>query len=261
MISGAITGDIIGSVYERSNIKNTDFPLFKEYSRFTDDSVLTVATMENLLSEKKDYTFYYQKYARKYPHSGFGGYFKRKWMFSENPQPYNSWGNGSAMRVSPVGWFFPTLEETMEEARCSAVVTHNHPEGIKGAQAVAAAIFLARTGTSKIEIKQFIETEFAYNLGRTCNDIRPNYHFDVSCQGSVPEAIIAFLESTDFEHAIRLAVSLGGDSDTIAAITGGIAEAFYSGIPANIAEEVEKRLPDEWKIIIRKFSNFTSCPA
>jgi ADP-ribosylglycohydrolase len=254
MILGAISGDVIGSIYERARIKSTVFPLFTEQSRFTDDTVLTVATMENLLSDKKDYTFYYQKYARQHSHRGFGKYFREQWMFSENPQPYNSWGNGSAMRVSPVAWFFSTLEDTLEEAKRSAIVTHNHPEGIKGAQAIAAAVFLARTGKTKAEIKQFIETKFAYNLNRTCNDIRPKYRFDSSCQGSVPEAIIAFLESTDFENAIRLAISLGGDSDTIAAMAGGIAEAFYGEIPENITKEVVKRLPDEWISIIRKFS-------
>jgi ADP-ribosylglycohydrolase len=253
MILGAIAGDIIGSVYEFDNIKTTDFPLFQENSAFTDDSILTVATMENLLSGKNDYAFYYQTYARKYPGGGYGGRF-RGWIKVENPQPYNSFGNGSAMRVSPVGWFFSTLEETLIEAERSAIVTHNHPEGIKGAQAVAAAVFLARTGKSKAEIKQFIETEFAYDLNRTCNEIRPYYQFDVTCQGSVSEAIIAFMESTDFENAIRLAISLGGDSDTIAAITGGIAEAFYGKIPENITQEVKKRIPDEWKKIIEKFS-------
>ncbi|MDR2410449.1 MAG: ADP-ribosylglycohydrolase family protein [Bacteroidales bacterium] len=250
---GAITGDMIGSVYEFENTRKIDFPLFQEDSGFTDDSVLTVATMENLLSGKSNYTFYYQTYARKYPDRGYGGRF-RLWMYSENPRPYNSFGNGSAMRVSPVGWFFSTLEETLTEAECSAIVTHNHPEGIKGAQAIAAAIFLARTGKSKAEIKHFIETKYAYDLNRTCNEIRPDYQFNETCQGSVPEAIIAFMESTDFEHAIRLAISLGGDSDTIAAITGGIAEAFYGKIPENIAKEVEKRLPNEWIPIVKKFS-------
>jgi ADP-ribosylglycohydrolase len=253
MVLGAITGDVIGSAYEYNNTKRIDFPLFNKETFFTDDSVLTVATMENLLSGKRDYTFYYQRYARRYPDSDFGSHFMG-WMYSENPQPYNSWGNGSGMRVSPVGWFFSTLEETLEEAKCSAIVSHNHEEGIKGAQAVAAAVFLARTGNSKAEIKQFIQTQFQYDLNRTCDEIRPDYSYDISCQGSVPEAIIAFLESTDFENAIRLAISLGGDSDTIAAITGGIAESFYGEVPENIAKEIKTYLPAEWLPIIEKFS-------
>jgi ADP-ribosylglycohydrolase len=159
------------------------------------------------------------------------------------------------MRVSPVGWFFRTLDETLAEAVRSASVTHNHPEGVKGAQAVASAVFLARTGKSKKEIKRYIETAFGYNLNRRCDDIRPHYHFDSSCQGSVPEAIIAFLESTDFESAIRLAVSLGGDSDTIAAMAGSIAEAFYGGVPKDIAEEVTDRLPEEFLTVIEKFES------
>jgi len=254
MILGAIAGDIIGSRFEHDNTKKTDFSLFSPYCRFTDDTALTVATMECLMSEKRDYARFYRQYALKYPHSGFGGGFKG-WMYAANPQPYNSFGNGSAMRVSPVGWRFPTLEETLAEAEQSATVTHNHGEGIKGAQAVAAAVFLARTGKSKEEIKQCIETTFAYDLQRTCDEIRPSYHFDVTCQGSVPESIIAFLESADFESAVRLAVSLGGDSDTIAAITGSIAEAFYGSVPDNIAKEVIKRLPKEFCTVIEQFSN------
>ncbi|GHT49908.1 hypothetical protein AGMMS49982_04240 [Bacteroidia bacterium] len=253
-ILGAITGDIIGSVYERTNTKRTDFPLFSDACRFTDDTVLSVATMECLLSDKRDYTYVYQKYARNYPKSGFGGMFRRQWMNEDNPKPYNSFGNGSGMRVSPVGWFCATLEDTLGEAKRSAEVTHNHPEGIKGAQAIAAAVFLARTGKSKEEIKQYIATTFEYNLNRTCDEIRPNYRFDSSCQGSVPEAIIAFLESTDFETAIRYAVSLGGDSDTIAAMTGSIAEAFYGEVPEEIAEEVLKKLPEEFVAVIAKFA-------
>ena len=255
MILGAITGDIIGSRYEFFNTKKKDFQLFTDYSCFTDDTVLTVATMDCLLSEEKDYTFFYQNYARQYPSSGFGGMF-HKWMYEDNPQPYNSFGNGSGMRVSPVGWFFKTLEETLAEAEQSAAVTHNHPEGIKGAQAIASAVFLARTGKSKEEIKHYIETTFKYDLNRDCDDIRPNYYFNETCQGSVPEAIIAFLDSWDFESAIRLAVSLGGDSDTIAAMTGSIAETFYGGVPQFIADEVIKRLPDEFIEVINRFNSF-----
>jgi len=255
MILGAITGDIIGSRYEFFNTKKKDFQLFADYSCFTDDTVLTVATMDCLLSEEKDYAYFYQNYARQYPSSGFGGMF-HNWMYEDNPQPYNSFGNGSGMRVSPVGWFFKTLEETLAEAEQSAAVTHNHPEGIKGAQAIASAVFLARTGKSKEEIKHYIETTFKYDLNRDCDDIRPNYYFNETCQGSVPEAIIAFLDSWDFESAIRLAVSLGGDSDTIAAMTGSIAETFYGGVPQFIADEVIKRLPDEFIEVINRFNSF-----
>jgi ADP-ribosylglycohydrolase len=254
ILLGAIAGDMIGSVYEFLGEKKMDFPLFSENSRFTDDTVLSIATMACLLDGKREYAFYYRIYARTYPHSGFGGMFV-DWMYATNPMPYGSWGNGSGMRVSPIGWFFPTLEETLEEAKYSAQVTHNHPEGIKGAQAIAAAVFLARTGKSKAEIKAYIETQFGYNLNRTCDEIRPDYSFNVSCQGSVPEAIIAFLDSSDYENAIRLAVSLGGDSDTIAAMTGGIAEAFYGEIPEHIKKEVWKRLPQDLKAIIHDFSS------
>ncbi len=252
MIIGAIAGDIIGSVYERHNIKKVDFPLFGIQSRFTDDSVLTLATMYALLHEK-NFTEAYHTFAQKYPHAGYGGKFKL-WIRSDNPQPYNSWGNGSAMRVSPVGWYATSLEDAMAEAQESAAVTHNHPEGIKGAQSVAAAVYLARTGKSKEEIKTFIVNTFHYNLDRTLDAIRPAYHFDSSCQGSVPEAIIAFLESADFENAIRLAISLGGDSDTIACITGGIAEAFYGAVPAHIGDGVLGILPRELAEIAEGFS-------
>jgi ADP-ribosylglycohydrolase len=254
MILGAITGDVIGSRYEFFNTKKKDFQLFSEYSQFTDDTVLTVATMECLLSKEKDYTLFYQMYSRDFPSSGFGSMFCN-WMYEENPQPYYSFGNGSGMRVSPVGWFFKTLEETLAEAERSAAVTHNHPEGIKGAQAIASAVFLARTGKSKEEIKQYIATTFNYDLNRTCDEIRPDYCFDVTCQGSVPESIIAFLESKDFESAIRLAVSLGGDSDTIAAMTGAIAEAFYGSVPEWIADEIIKRLPEVFIEVIKQFTN------
>lgn len=176
-----------------------------------------------------------------------------KWIWEEEPLPYHSFGNGSAMRVSPVGWAFETLEETLNAAKQSAEVTHNHPEGIKGAQAVASAIYLARTGKSKREIKEYIESAFGYDLNRTCDDIRPDYRFDVTCQGSVPESIIAFLEGSDYESTIRLAISLGGDADTMAAIAGGIAEAYYKGIPLHIKEEALRRLPDEFVGIMSRF--------
>lgn len=251
-IIGGIIGDIIGSVYEWHNVKTIDFPLFCKRTTFTDDSVLTVATMECILNQL-DYTSTYQKYGRKYPYRGYGGNFM-SWIYSENPKPYNSWGNGSAMRVSPVGWAYNSIEEVLNHARKSAEVTHNHIEGIKGAQAVASAVFLARNKRSKTEIKQYIIDKFNYNLDRSISEIRPDYQFDVSCQGSVPEAIIAFLESTDFESAIRLAISIGGDSDTIACITGSIAEAFYREIPDYIIDNSLRVLPQE---IIKHIENFS----
>jgi ADP-ribosylglycohydrolase len=265
LIIGAIAGDIIGSVYEWHNVKTVDFKLYSHKSTFTDDSVLTLATMDAILN-KRNYAENYQLFGRNYPHRGYGGNFS-SWIYSENPEPYNSWGNGSAMRVSPVGWYGNSIEEVMAEAQKSAEVTHNHPEGIKGAQSTAAAIYLARIGKTKAaescmerigkrkkKIKKYIMGTFQYNLKRKIDDIRPNYKFDVSCQGSVPVAIIAFLESTDFESAIRLAISIGGDSDTIACITGGIAEAFYKTIPEYIIENTLKRLPSELVKIIEDFS-------
>ena len=186
------------------------------------------------------------------PIGGYGGSFYR-WLFSGRERvPYNSWGNGSAMRVSAVGWAFETLEETLRVAEISASITHNHPEGIKGAQAVAAAIFLGRTGKTKAEIKEYVETHFGYDLSRTCEEIRPGYTFQESCQGTVPEAIIAFLDSTDFESAVRLAVSLGGDSDTLACITSGIAEAFYGHIPEEIVKAIWPCLPDNFQEILQE---------
>ena len=251
MLLGAIAGDVIGSVYKFHSIKSVDFQLFNEYSRFTDDTVMTMAHFDWLLNGG-DLSRVMQRYGRRYRHRGYGGMFG-KWIWAANPQPYNSFGNGSAMRVSPVGWAFETLEKTLTVAKQSAEVTHNHPEGIKGAQAVAAAIYLARTGKSKQEMKEYIEAAFNYNLSRTCDEIRPSYQFDVTSQGSVPESIIAFLESTDYESAIRLAISLGGDADTMAAIAGGIAEAYYQEIPPYIVEEVQKRLPQEFIEVMQRF--------
>jgi ADP-ribosylglycohydrolase len=252
LIIGAIAGDIIGSVYEWHNVRTVDFALFRHDSDFTDDSVLTLATMDAGMNQKS-YAETYQLFGRKYPNRGYGGRF-RLWLRSESPEPYNSWGNGSAMRVSPVGWYGASLDEVMAEAQRSAEVTHNHPEGIKGAQSTAVAIYMARTGKTKDEIKRFITDTFGYDLDRKIDDIRPDYEFDVSCQGSVPEAIIAFLESTDFENAIRLAISIGGDSDTIACVTGGIAEAYYQTVPENIVENVLKILPEELVKIVEEFS-------
>ena len=249
---GAVAGDIIGSVYEHYSIKKTDFPIFSGLSRFTDDTAMTVAVADWLLGTKKLIPSL-QDYVRRYPKAGYGGMF-RQWAMSANPLPYHSFGNGSAMRVSPVGWAFDTLEETLKHAAESAAVTHDHPEGIKGAQAVAACIFLARKGESKANIQEYIEKNFRYNLHRTCNKIRPNYRFDVTCQGSVPESIIAFLESTDFESAVRLAVSLGGDADTMGAIAGSIAEAFYGGVPENIRQECIRRMPADLLSVLHRFS-------
>ena len=251
-LCGAIAGDIIGSRYEFFPHKDTNFPLFhNEYSDYTDDTVLTIANADWLISSNCLLGIM-QDYGKRYPTAGYGGMFKR-WLREEAPKPYNSWGNGSAMRVSPVGWALDTLEETLEAGKQSAEITHNHPEGIKGAQATAACIFLARTGNSKEEIKEYIEKTFGYNLSRTCDEIRPTYQFDGSCQGTVPESIIAFLDSTDFESAIRLTVSLGGDADTMGAITGSIAEAYYGGVPEHIRKEVLKRLPNEFIDVMSKF--------
>lgn len=225
---GAIVGDIVGSVYEGKKIKTKDFPLFGQRNRFTDDTVTTIAIAEGVLNggEKSDFIKALKKYSRRYPHAGYGKGFKR-WFMSDDTRPYNSWGNGSAMRVSSVAWFYNTLSEVEDSAAISASVTHNHPEGIKGAQATAAAIFLARNGHSKKHIKSYIEKKYGYNLSRNLGDICPNHKFSVSCQKTVPEAIICYIEAEDFEDAIRNAVSLGGDSDTLAAIAGSIAEGTY----------------------------------
>lgn len=250
LLLGAISGDIIGSVYEFRPFKETTFPLFCDSSEFTDDTVMTVANAEWLLSGDSLFGIM-QDLGNRYP-AGYGGMFW-EWLHAYDPQPYNSWGNGSAMRVSPIGWAFETLEETLEAAKQSAEITHNHPEGIKGAQATAACIFMARTGKSKQEIKEYIEDYFGYDLSKNCDEIRPTYQFDETCQGTVPESIIAFLDSTDFESAIRLAVSLGGDADTMGAITGGIAEAYYGDVPEHIRKEVLKRLPNEFIEVMQKF--------
>jgi ADP-ribosylglycohydrolase len=256
ILLGAIAGDVIGSVYEFAPTEDLNFRLFCDSSEFTDDTIMTVANVDWLLTGDNLFGIM-QDYGNRY-HSSYGCRF-RDWLMSDNPQPYNSWGNGSAMRVSPVGWAFDTLEETLVKAKESAEITHNHPEGIKGAQATAACVFLAHTGSSKQQIKEYIETTFGYDLNRSCDDIRPTYGFNESCQGTVPEAIIAFLDSTDFENAIRLTVSLGGDADTMGAITGGIAEAFYGGVPEHISNEALKRLPDEFITVLRTFSDLYVC--
>ena len=248
---GAMIGDIVGSVYEWHNIKTTEFNFFSEKCFFTDDTVLTAATAKALMTDG-DYTAAYQDFARRYHRRGYGGNFSQ-WIWSEDPQPYDSWGNGSAMRISPVGFAFDSVEEVLAEAERSAAVTHNHPEGIKGAQATALSILLGRQGATQEDIRREIALRFDYDLDRILDEIRPNYKFDVSCQGSVPEAIIAFLESTSYEDAIRKAISIGGDSDTIACITGGIAEAFYGGVPEDIAKQGRSFLPEEFLNIIDAF--------
>jgi len=247
---GAIAGDIIGQVYEFANIKTTEFPLFKAESTFTDDTVLTVAVADVIL-HGGDYARVFKEYYERYPVRSYGGMF-HMWASSADTEPYNSFGNGSAMRVSPVGFAFDSLEEVLAEAKRSAEVTHDHPEGIKGAQAVAGAIFLGRTGKTKEEIKQYIEQEFGYDLGEPLDEIREYYIYDVTCQGSVPQSIIAFLESNDFEDAVRKAVSIGGDSDTVACITGGIAESQY-GVPASIRDEVIARLDERLSMVLIEF--------
>jgi ADP-ribosyl-[dinitrogen reductase] hydrolase len=251
---GAIIGDVIGSTREWANVKSTDFNLYEPNSQVTDDSVMSIA-VANWILRGDDLVENMLYFGRKYPDAGYGGTFKT-WLKSDNPQPYDSWGNGSAMRVSPVGWAFETLEETLKVAEQTAIVSHNHYEGIKGAKAVAGAIFLARTGASKAIIKDWVEENcFGYNLSRTCDEIRPYYKFDVSCLGSVPEAIISFLESTDFESAIRLAISLGGDSDTIACIAGSIAEAFYQKIPIDMKTYALLKLPEDMTSVLKEFHN------
>jgi len=248
---GSIAGDIIGSPYERHSTTIKRFPLFTEHSHFTDDTVLTVATAWCLL-HGAGYAEAYRKFGQAHPNRGYGDNF-RKWIFHPERNPYNSFGNGSAMRVSPVGFACGSVEEVLAEAKRSAEVTHNHPEGIKGAQATALAVFLARTGTTKPDIKCEITGRFGYNLNRRLDDIREEYGFDVTCQGSVPEAIIAFLESDGVEDAIRNAISLGGDADTQACIAGGIAEAFCGGLPEEILKEVRARLPQDFLEIIDAF--------
>ncbi len=248
---GAVAGDIIGSVYEFHNHRSVDFPLFTSSSTFTDDSVLTFATAAVLLG-KGDYAAAYQDFARRYPNRGYGGNFYR-WIYTDDPKPYNSFGNGSAMRVSPVGFAFDSLEETLAEARRSAEVTHNHPEGIKGAQATAQVIFMSRKGASKAEIKQEISARYGYDLSRPLDLIRKVNRFDETCPGSLPEAISVFLEGEDYEHTIRLAVSIGGDTDTIACIAGGMAQAFTGSIPAGIVRGARARLKPELLDILERF--------
>jgi len=250
-ILGAIAGDVIGSVYEWNNIKHTAFDLFNHRCTFTDDTVLTVAVADAILNNT-DFGTTIHEYGNHYPRRGYGGTFSQ-WLRSKNPEPYNSWGNGSAMRASSVGFAYDNIGTVLQKAKESAVCTHNHPDGIKGAQAVAAAVFMARRGKSKPEIKEFISGKLGYNLNFTLDSIRDGYTFDVSCQGSVPHAIRAFIESSDYENAIRLAISIGGDSDTIACITGGIAAAYYKNIPDDIVKFVRGRLDPELLEIVDEF--------
>ncbi|MFP4374130.1 MAG: ADP-ribosylglycohydrolase family protein [Spirochaetaceae bacterium] len=241
MILAAAVGDVVGSIYERRPTKRTDFALIDPRARFTDDTVLTMATAEAILSGG-DYADMYRRFARRYPNAGYGGNF-RGWFVSEAAGPYNSFGNGSAMRVSPVGWAFDTTEEVLTQAERSAGCTHDHPEGIKGAQATALALFRARGGTGPEDIAREIAERFGYDLSRSIEDIRPGYSFDVTCQGSVPESLIAFLEGRSVEATVRLAVSLGGDSDTQACIGASVAQAHDPRIPPELESHVRERLP------------------
>lgn len=263
---GAIAGDIIGSVFENENTKTTHFKLFSRFSKFTDDTILTIAVADAVLYRERhrmsfidarlarqSYASRLRHYSRQYPHAGYGQMYKR-WMQGSSIRGYGSYGNGSAMRVSSIGFAYDDLDEVLREAKLSALVTHNHREGIKGAQAVASAVFLAKTGETKPTIRDFIEKRFGYNLKQSLDEIRPNYTFDGSCQGSVPEAIIAFLESDDYEDAIRKAISLGGDSDTIACMTGGIAQAYYGQVPDYIKHQVRLRLDANLKLVLNKFN-------
>ena len=256
---GAILGDIIGSPYEFDmGDKTKDFPLFRADSMFTDDSVMTIAVADALLSEAKDperiktlLVYSMKRWGKKLPDAGYGGMFYR-WLFTDDSQPYGSFGNGSAMRVASAGWLYDTLEETREKARLTAEVTHNHPEGIKGAESVASVIWLARNGKSKQEIREYVIKEFGYDLSRTCDEIRPGYYHVESCQQTVPEAITAFLEGESFEDVIRTAVSLGGDCDTLTCIAGSMAEAFY-GVPEELKAECRKRITPEMKEVLDRF--------
>jgi ADP-ribosylglycohydrolase len=247
---GAIAGDIIGSVYEFQQIKTKDFPLFHARCCFTDDSVLTIAIARAILDDG-DYLRAVREIGKKYPDAGYGTHFT-SWLHSKWPMPYNSWGNGSAMRVSPVGFAFDSVEEVLREAARTAEISHNHAEGVKGARATAMAVFLARTAKDKNLMRAEIASRFAYDLDRTVDEIRPTYSFNESCQQTVPEAIIAFLESTSYEDAIRNAISLGGDSDTLACIAGGIAEAYYGFVSPLIHSKVKECLTEElWEITAR----------
>ena len=248
---GAIAGDIIGSVHELNPCRVNDYPLFQRDSYFSDDTVLTVATAFALMTDG-DYAASYKIFGRLYPHAGYGESF-RAWLAADDPRPYGSWGNGSAMRVSPVGFAFASEQEVLSEAERSAAVSHDHPEGIKGAQATALAVFLARGGATQEEIRAAIAERFGYDLGRSLAEARLGYGFEISCQKSVPEALIAFFEAGDYEGAVRNAISLGGDADTQACIAGGVAEALFGGVPESIAKEVRSRLPQDLLQVVDDF--------
>lgn len=247
---GAMIGDYVGSVYEFNNCRSEEFELFSPRCFFTDDSVMSIAVAQALMDWLDDgrelasaCVSRMQEWGRRYPSAGYGGRFSR-WLRAKDPKPYNSWGNGSGMRVSPVGWLFDSIEATEWAAEQTAAVTHNHPEGIKGAQAIAVCVFLARSGASKERIREVVEERYGYDLGFTLDEIRPTYRFVESCQGSVPQAIVAFLESRGYEDAIRKAVSIGGDSDTIACMAGAIAEAFY-GVPEDMRDHALREMPED----------------
>ena len=248
---GAIAGDIIGSPYEFHPIKTTEFPLFSARSKFTDDSVLTLATAFTLMTDG-DYAENYRIFGRLYPLAGYGARFK-EWLASDDPRPYNSWGNGSAMRVSPIGFGLDDEAAVLREAERSAIVTHDHPEGVKGAQSTALAIFLARKGADAETIRKEISGRFGYDLGRTAAEIRPEYQFNESCQGTVPEALICALEANSWEEAVRLSVSLGGDADTLACIAGGVAEALHGPVPDDVVLRVKEILTEDLREILEDF--------
>lgn len=255
-IIGAIAGDIIGSTREWNSIKTKNFQLFESNSVFTDDTIMTVAVANWLMTDKDSQNVLIdelQYWGNKYPGAGYGRSFGN-WLLSDNPQPYDSWANGSAMRVSPVAWVGNNLEEVQKLAYSSSIVSHDHPEGIKGALSTADAIYLARTGSSKKEIKEHIENEYGYDLSRSLDEIRPFYSFDVSCKGSVPESIICFLEGTDFEDTVRNAVSLGGDADTQAAIAGSIASAYWD-VPDEIYDRTVNILDENLLKVFNKFQD------
>ena len=260
---GAILGDMIGAPYEFDRGgKTKDFPLFSQGTEFTDDSVMTIAVAEALMDAlgqpddeiRKRLVSSMQRWGRRYPDAGYGFMFYH-WLRSGDPRPYGSFGNGSAMRVSAAGWLYDTLEETRHMARLTAEVTHNHPEGIKGAEAAASAIYMARTGAGKDAIREYVSREFGYDLTRTCDQIRPAYYHVESCQKTVPEAVTAFLEGTSFVDVIRTAVSLGGDCDTLTCIAGGMAEAFY-GVPDELKAECLNRIPADMRDVVKRFDGF-----
>lgn len=256
---GAIVGDYIGSVHEHHATKRRDFVLLDACCTVTDDSILTLAVAEWLMNGE-DLAGRFHELVSAFPNAGWGGMF-RKWARSRSREPYNSFGNGAAMRVSPVGWAFASLEETLDAAAASSRVTHEHPEGIKGAQATAAAVFLARTTHDKDAIRDKITGRFGYDLSRSLEEIRPGYEFDETCQGTVPEAITAFLEAEDFEDAIRNAISLGGDADTLACIAGGIAHAYFGGVPAELAKPALRAVPEMLLPIWFRFQERYGVPA